>query len=122
RESRVFSVGPATRSGVAPSGARSMFVDEGDLGSSDRSIQWGAACPRVIDLAYGHVAGCEHTKPDQHWDFGGPDRRELCGWFHTAAVPGAGHDAADAQRKSGGTQRGLLFALQLSFGNAGGTG
>ena len=41
------------------------------------------------------------------------------GASHLVAVPGAGHDAADAQGKPGGAERGLLFALQLSLAHPG---
>src|ERR1041385_7739478 len=61
-----FPVVAAARIGIAASRPRSVFVDEGDLGSSDRSLQWRSACARVVHLADGDAAGCEYTKPDQH--------------------------------------------------------
>jgi hypothetical protein len=49
-----------------------------------------------------------------------PDRRQLRGPSHFTAIFGTGHDAPDAQGKSGGAERGILLALQFSLAHASG--
>ena len=106
---------PAARARPVPHG-------QGHLRGAHRPVQRRAARARTLHLAHRHAAGREPAQPDQHRHFRRPDRGELRRRLHRTAVAGTGHDAADAQGKSGRAERGLLLALQFQFADPGPAG
>ena len=94
------------RAGPVPGGER-------DQRRAHRPAGRRAARAGTVHLAHRHAAGHAPAGRGEHRDLRRPDRGQLRGRLHAAAVAGAGDDAADAHGAPGGAQRGVLLALQL---------